>query len=110
MLKHTVLRLLAVSFCSFVLVGPALVGCGSAVDEQTIEIPKTSAVDEAKQILQNYANGSPMGSEAADFPNLVNRVREQDPAKATVLEEGLKRLQAEPNNRPAIAKELLGKL
>jgi hypothetical protein len=102
------------SFCTLacvVLVGASwsLVGCGG-VKEETIVVPQTAALDEAKQILKNYANGAPMTSEAASFPDLVTRVKVVDAEKGATLEEGLNRIQAQPNNRAAIARELLQKL
>ena len=97
--------------CSLTLVSFGLAGCsGGSVKEETIEVPKVSAVDEAKQILQNYANGAPLTSEAAGFPDLITRVKAEDAAKGAELEKGLAQIQAQPNNRASIAKSLLTKL
>jgi len=88
-------------------------GCGGGtVKEQTIEV-KTSSdpMSRVTPILQRYASGQPMSSEATTFPKLVEDVRKVDPAKAQVLETGLAELQkASPQARPAMAKELLRKL
>jgi len=100
-----------VAVCSLALVSTGLVGCGGgAVKEETIEVPKASAIDEAKQVLQNYANGAPLTSEAAGFPSLIERVKAEDAAKGEEVEKALNQIQATPNNRAAIAKGALGKL
>jgi len=98
----------AVIAVSAVSVG--LSGCGGGVKEETIVVPKVSAVDEAKQIVQNYANGAPVTSEAAGFPDLIARVKAEDAAKGEALEKGLAQIQAQPNNRASLAKGLLTKL
>ena len=100
----------AVGLCSLALLSPALVGCGGGVKEETIEVQKASAVDEAKQLLQNYANGAPLTSEAAGFPDLITRVKEEDAAKGEEVEKALNQIQAQPANRAAIAKGALSKL
>ena len=103
--------LAAAGICSLALLSPALVGCNSGpVKEETIEVPQVSAIDEAKQILQNYANGAPLTSEAAGFPDLIARVKAEDAAKGEELEKGLNQIQSNPNGRAAIAKNLLTKL
>ena len=107
----TVVRSLAAAgLCSLALISPMLVGCGGGPKQETIEVPKTAAIDEAKQILQNYANGAPVTSEAAGFPDLITHVKAEDAAKGAELEKGLAQIQAQPNNRVSIAKGLLTKL
>ena len=102
--------LAATGLCSLALLSPALVGCGGgAVKEETIEV-KSSAIDEAKQVLQNYANGAPLTSEAAGFPDLITRAKEEDAAKGAEVEKALNQIQAQPANRAAIAKGALSKL
>ena len=86
-------------------------GCGGGtVKEQVIKVP-SNPMGEATSILERYASGQPMSSEAASFPKLVEDLRKADPAKAQVLETGLAELQkVAPQARPAKAKELLKKL
>lgn len=92
----------------------AVLGCGTSVKQERIEIKAPAAsspLDEAISLLQRYAGGQPLTSEATSFPNLVERVRKEDSAKADILEAGLADLQkATPAARPAKAKEILGKL
>jgi len=69
-----------------------------------------SGLERAKEILNDYAKGEPMGSEAMAFDEIVADVRKTDPQKATILEKGFADLKRSPNNRSAKAKELLKKL
>lgn len=94
------------------LLAVAVLGCGGGVKEEVIEIKVASdPLGTPKSILQNYAGGQPMGSEATSFPKMVEDVRKADPAKADILEKGLKELeQADPSARAGIAKTLLEKL
>jgi len=100
-----------------VLAGLALalttLGCGGgSVKEEVIQIKVSSdPMSRVTPILQRYADGQPMSSEATSFPKLVEDVRKVDQAKAQVLEAGLAEIQkVSPQARPAKAKELLKKL
>lgn len=78
---------------------------------KTYEIPMKGPLDQAKSILENYAKGGRMGSEAAGFDALVKAVRETDPAKADILQKGFAELQkTPPQGLAAKAKEILDKL
>ncbi len=89
-------------------------GCGPSVKQERIEIKAPSAsspLAEATSLLQRYADGQPLTSEATSFPALVERVRKEDPAKADILQAGFADLQkATAAARPAKAKEILAKL
>ena len=92
--------------------GWLLAGCGSK-DTPKVETFQAPAVDplvEVRTILNNYASGMPVTSEAESFPELVARVREKDPAKADVLEKGLAEIKQHPQQAASKAKELLKKL
>ncbi len=67
-----------------------LVGCkGEKIQSKTIEIPiQKSALEEAQTLFKRYADGQPMGSEAAGFDDLVKRVKAQDAAMGEILEKG----------------------
>jgi hypothetical protein len=84
-------------------------GCGPSVKQKDIPIEAPSQLEQAKQYLQNYANGQPLGSEVTAFPDLVEQLRKSDPAKAEILDKGFKDLQA-GGNLAAKAKALLTKL
>lgn len=102
------------SRCLFVALVAALfaAGCGSSVKEEVIEVkPSNDPLFQARATLQRYANGQPLSSEVTGFPAMVAEVRKSDPDRAEILEKGLDEIQkAPPAARPAIAKELLGKL
>ena len=95
---------------ALLLVAGGLVGCSGGVKEKQIEIKEKSSLDEAKQVLQNYANGAPLSSEVDSFPDLVNRVKAEDEAKATIVEDAFKKIQESPSKRQSIARETLKKL
>ena len=71
----------------------AAVGCDSGrVKEQKVELHMTHGLERAKEYLQNYANGEPIGSEGSAFSGIVEDVRKTDPAKADILEKGFAEL------------------
>jgi hypothetical protein len=90
----------------------AYVGCapsGTPTVEK-VQAPAPDPLAEAKNILNNYASGMPVTSEAEEFPALAARVKEKDAAKGEVLEKGLAEIKAHPTAAQAKAKELLKKL
>lgn len=89
----------------------ALVGCGDGGQRiKTVEAPSVDPIAEAKAILNNYANGMPVTSEASEFPDLVARVKAKDPAKGDILEKGLADIQKSKSGVREKAKALLQKL
>ena len=84
-------------------------GCGGGKGPQT-EVQAQSGLERAKVILNDYAQGAPMGSEAMTFEEIVGEVRKTDPQKATILEKGFADLKRSPGNRSVKARELLKKL
>ncbi len=99
-------------FMILLAVGVFLPGCGpdGRVKEKTVEVQQKTPLEDAKNLLQNYANGQRMGSEATTFTYLVNEVKKTDPQKAEILEKGFEELQKPGTNTAAKAKEILGKL
>jgi hypothetical protein len=87
-------------------------GCGSSVREETIEVKAANdPLHAPRSILQRYADGQALGSEVESFPKLVEDVQQVDPARAQILEKGLKDIRkAAPASRPSLAKALLTKL
>jgi hypothetical protein len=86
-------------------------GCDTGTPQvKTVDLPEMNPLDEAKNILTNYSNGSPMTSEAAGFPDLIKRAKEKDAAKGEILEKGLNEIKANPSNAKSLATELLKKL
>ena len=89
----------------------ALLGlCGCGKDRPPVEIKPQSGLERAKVILNDYAEGVPMGSEAGTFQEIVEEVRHTDPPKAAILEKGFADLKRSPDNRSVKARELLKKL
>ena len=84
-----------------------LCGCGRA---RPVEVQPQSGLERAKVILNDYANGLPMGSEGATYEEIVAEVRKTDQQKATILEKGFADLKRSPQNRSATARALLDKL
>ena len=75
-----------------------------------VEVQPQSGLERAKGILNDYANGAPMGSEAATFEEIVAEVRKTDPQKATILEKGFADLKRSPQNLSGKARALLKQL
>lgn len=87
------------------------VGCSkTSQQEKSYSIPMTPPIDQAKQLLQQYANGNPVGSEATGFQGLVADVRKTDSAKADILEKALQEIEKNPRSAASVAKGVLPKL
>ena len=85
-----------------------LCGCGS--NSPPVEVQPQSGLERAKGILNDYASGVPLGSEAATFEEIVAEVRQTDPQKATILEKGFADLKRSPQNLSGKARALLKQL
>ena len=85
----------------------AVCGCGK---EPPVEIQPQSGLERAKGILNDYANGAPLGSEGAMYEEIVAEVRKTDPQKATILEKGFADLKRSPQNPRDKARALLKQL
>lgn len=94
-----------------VLLAVLFAGCSQqGVEEKTYQVKMPSGIEQARQVLQRYADGSPVGSEATTFPEIVAKVRESDPQKADLLEKGFAEIEKSKGKPAAKAKELLGQL
>ena len=85
-----------------------LCGCGSSAPP--VQVQPQSGLERAKGILNDYASGVPLGSEAATFEEIVAEVRKTDPQKATILEKGFADLKRSPKNLSGKARALLKQL
>jgi hypothetical protein len=85
-----------------------LCGCGS--NSPPVVVQPQSGLERAKAILNDYASGVPMGSEAATFEEVVAEVRKTEPQKATILEKGFADLKRSPQNPRDKARALLKQL
>src|SRR5262245_13096425 len=84
-----------------------LCGCGK---DSPVEVKPQSGLERAKVILNDYANGAPMGSEVETFEEIVAEVRKTDPQKAAILEKGFADLKRSPKNLSGKARALLKQL
>ena len=85
-----------------------LFGCGKYA--APVEVQPQSGLERAKGILNDYANGAPLGSEGAMYEEIVAEVRKTDPQKATILEKGFADLKRSPQNLSGKARALLKQL
>lgn len=93
------------------LAGAGLTGCGEpGRKEERVAVPQVDSLKQVRALLQRYADGQPMTSEASSFPGMIAEVRKTDPAKADLLQKGFEDMQKNPASLRAKAKELLGKL
>lgn len=87
------------------------VGCGGVDEKVIVTQPQNDPLYEPRQLLQRYADGQQMGSEATMFPSMVEKVKAVDPATAEVLAKGFEDLKnSPPAGRKAKAKALLAKI
>lgn len=84
-----------------------LCGCGK---DRPVEVQPQSGLERAKTILNDYANGAPLGSEGAMYEEIVAEVRQTDEKKATILEKGFADLKRSPQNLRMKARALLKQL
>jgi hypothetical protein len=85
-------------------------GCGLGGKGPQVEVRPQSGLERAKVILNDYARGVPMGSEAETFQEIVEEVRQADPQKAAILEKGFADLKRSRGNLSGKARELLKRL
>jgi len=86
-----------------------LSGCGLG-GSPPVEVQPQSGLERAKGILNDYANGAPLGSEGAMYEEIIAEVRQTDPQKATILEKGFADLKRSPQNLSGKARALLKQL
>ncbi len=84
-----------------------LCGCGTG---PPVEVKPQGGLERARGILNDYANGVPMGSEVETFAEIVEEVRKTDPHKATILEKGFADLKRSPKDVSGKARALLKQL
>jgi hypothetical protein len=87
-----------------------LVGLCGCAKEQPVEVQPQSGLERARAILNDYANGAEVGSEAETFEEIVAEVRQTDPQKAAILEKGFADLKRSPKNPRDKARALLKQL
>lgn len=87
-------------------------GCSNAAKPvKTYTLVKAPGpLDEVRALLVRYVEGQPVGSEVTIFDGLVARVREADPDRAAMLDEGLTAIAKSPATAASKARKLLGDL
>ena len=88
-------------------------GCGSdgKVKPEDITVREDTPLKRATTLLESYAKGQAIGSEAASYEYMVNELRKEDPARADILQKGFEELQKTKGPATAAkAKEILAKL
>jgi len=89
----------------------ALLGlCGCGKYAAPVKVQPQCGLERAKGILNDYANGAPLGSEGAMYEEIVAEVRKTDPQNATILEKGFADLKRSPQNLRDKARALLKQL
>lgn len=92
------------------IVGTAvLAGCTQTDPGQRDRVIQNAPdpVGEARSLLQQYASGSPIGSEGSVFDDLVARVKAADPAKGEALAAFIADIQKSPAGLAGKAKKVL---
>ena len=84
-----------------VLLLSAIFGCGSSGTPkiETVTAPAPDPLAQAKSMLTNYAKGMPVTSEAASFPDLIEKVKAKDAAKGELLDKGLNQIKDRKSTR-----------
>ena len=100
------LSVVAVCVCTL-----SFLGCSqSSQRERVIPLKASASMNNARSILENYAKGAPITSEADSFDAVVAGVRKEDPKAADTLEKAFQDIRQNPGNRARIAKETLKEL
>lgn len=84
----------------------AAAGCGPQVKTKVIEI-KPDPVGEVRSMLQAYAAGQPVSSEAGGYDDLVARLKAVDAAKGEAFARFVAETRKEPAGVTPRAKKLL---
>ena len=85
----------------------ACAGCKQDTPQvKTFQVKMATGVEQAKQVLQRYAEGASLGSEVTSFDQIVADVKKTDAQKADVLAKGFADLQ-KGGDTAGKAKELL---
>lgn len=93
------------SMVAALLLGP-VAGCGPQVKTRLIEV-KPDPVGEVRSMLQSYANGQPVSSEAGGYDDLVARLQAVDAAKGAAFAEFVAETRKAPTGVTPRAKKLL---
>ena len=92
------------------LIAISITACSKPQNETIIIKAAEDPLDGIRTVLDGYAKGQPLRSEASSFPNYINDIRKVNPEKADILEKGLQELQKPGANVQSKAKALLEKL
>jgi hypothetical protein len=91
----------------------ATTGCGSGYREKVVVVKEVAAVERARQMLERYAAGQPVGSDFMGFPSLREELEKTSPEQAAAIGEALAAIEKamlRPAEVKAIAKRALADL
>ena len=100
-----------ISFVGSLVVGIAFVGimatagCSSGYREKVIVAKEVAAVERARQMLEQYAAGQPVGSDFMGFPSLKEELEKTSPQQAAALGEAFAAIE-KAMLRPAEVKKI----
>lgn len=100
-------RILSNAFLVLTALGVvATVGCNPEVETKVIAV-KPNPAAEVRAMLESYANGQPVTSEAAGYDDLVARLKAADPAKGEAFAKFVDETRKSPAGVSERAKKLL---
>jgi hypothetical protein len=88
----------------------ATAGCSSGYREKVVVAKEVAAVERARQMLEQYAAGQPVGSDFMGFPSLKEELEKNSPEQAAPLSEvftAIEKAMLRPAEVKAIAKRAL---
>ena len=93
------IRVVTIASVALAILVLPLSGCGpqTSQTEKTYQVEIPKGIEKAKQLLQSYADGQPLGSEVENYATIVEEVRATDSAKADILAKGFEELKAASN-------------
>jgi hypothetical protein len=95
-----------IAFVGIAFVGIiATTGCSSGYRENVIVAKEVPAVERARQMLERYAAGQPVGSDFMGFPSLKEELEKTSPQQAATLGEAFAAIE-KAMLRPAEVKKI----
>ena len=83
----------------------ATTGCSSGYREKVVVAKEVAAVERARQLLERYAAGQPVGSDFMGFPSLKEELEKTSPQQAATLGEAFAAIE-KAMLRPAEVKKI----
>lgn len=106
-------RRLAAMVCILIVGIMAGTGCGRGYKETVIPAKEFTPLERARQMLERYAEGQPVGSEFMGFELLKEELTKSSPERAVALGEAfteIEKVMRRPADVKAIARKALAEL